>query len=502
MFSTLNPISRYRLASWLIAGLIICATESVHAQQGPVGPDPKTVSVFYAGRADSPRMDHAKKFLEKYFAKVRCRDIRFAFRESEFSKELRSYDVVILDWPRMSDELAEVVNETLTDKELARPLNGFTPPAANPLFEPAKKVFTAITKPVVSIGIAPYLIPNNKDLDQMPWRSPVIGDYAHDTNMSHPIFQGPLPVDIKQETIDKPIAYFLSPGTQKLNETLQAWQVQTKTKDDSQFGLCCDRDYYANTPDAEAISCGTAEAPNSVTIGRYGNYLIWSYTAEITNMTAAAQAAFVNSICYMKSFGKVAPEPVSYQPNPRREFLKAIYYLRCASNEFTRANQTFIERHDVSALDTLRKYDFFDGSDKAVLRAKREQSEHQEDVEQYIKFLPRDIRDEFHGDVEALIGYYSENYDHLYLDARHRYVVDEDAKPLGIPNYSPDFLKKCIDLLAAGGNQKLALTLLKRYVGKSIETPADWQAWYDSEGKNWVFDESQTKFVAPTLSDK
>jgi hypothetical protein len=482
-------ISFLYVCEFAIALTLVVAVDRAGADQGQVGPDPKTLSVLYAGRSDGEQSKRVKVFLEKHFFQVGMCELSKVGQSST-----KDYDVIVVDWETRPGRLVKTLTRFPDSEDFNfDALGKFDPLYDTELYDfPVEAIPKLLRRPVVCIGVAG--IAATVALEQMDWQISQMGDYAHDVNLSHPIFQGPLPVELNLETIEKPINYFLHPGTEKIGETLQAWKVQDRSDTEPMRGFCCDASYFKNTPSSEAISCGTADAPDSVTIGRYGNYFLWGFASEPGNMTPSAQAAFVNSVCYMAAFKDHLPGWAPHQRDARRAFLDALYSMRSASNEYTAANQKFMEKYKVSALGEGVPADEYMKVDNPGLESKLEQKNQQEIITRMIKALPRAVREELFGDPELIIQYYRENYEYLRLDPRRRYIVDEEAKSLGIPNHSPALLKKCIDLLSSGEDTELALLLLKRYIGDAERTPQEWQKWYHERGRYWKFDESKSKF--------
>jgi hypothetical protein len=127
--------------------------------------------------------------------------------------------------------------------------------------------------------------------------------------LDHPIFRGPLAVAIETAPIKTPDGYRSYLGGKELPERLPAWTVQSGELGKSvDYGLVSDPFGFEDTPDAEWISGGVnSKGPDSVALGRQGNWFLWGFAGDPTQMTASARRVFLNAVVWMDQFDGRAP---------------------------------------------------------------------------------------------------------------------------------------------------------------------------------------------------
>ncbi len=414
------------------------------------------LKVLYAGKPDSERMKNFASFLEKHFAKVSTRDYE-AFKP----EDANGFDVVILDWPSIyrRDANGKVVWD---DKSiLVQP----KPPQLDKSF----------ARPTVLIGSVAGTIGGQQQL-AINWKCLCLENIAHDVVESHPIFHEPLAVDLQFSEQEKPLDYYLYPGTEKLGETLRVWKVQEKNFPEIDPGLVSSRENFTETPDAEVISGGfNGKGPTSVAIGRHGNYLQWGFSADPLDMTDSARAAFVNAICYIHRFDGKTPGPTKSEFNTRDSFLVKIYYLRSISDTYVVKQAAELKkmirdnRDNPPPADQLKAI----GDDpEAYIR-----NMYISFAKQTLESIPKDVRAQCHDDTEQIIRYYRDNLEYLRTDGKNAqtYVVDEDIQKLGVSNRKTELLDKCVDMLEKNSDPELAKRVLqptRRSTGKRPQNGA------------------------------
>ena len=84
------------------------------------------------------------------------------------------------------------------------------------------------------------------------------------------------------------------------------------------------------------------------------------------------------------------------------------------------------------------------------------------------------------------------------------FLVDEDAKKLGIPTGDPRMLEACVKILEKGGDEAMARRLLTRYTGEKFETAREWRQWLDTYRDRLFFTERSgfRFFVGPRPASK
>jgi hypothetical protein len=269
---------------------------------------------------------------------------------------------------------------------------------------------------------------------------------------THEIFQKPLHVDMQWEERPTPDNYRHWPDGESLGKTVKVWKMQTKKFPEIDPGLVSDPYGFNDSPDAEAIASGlNSKGPNAVTLGRHGNFFLWGFAAQPSDMTPEARKCFVNSICYIRKFD--GQRPMVHKTGQSRQWaLVYVGYLKTVKDE------KFIEQ-----------------------------------------LFPEDLRKRFGTDAAKYRAYYQENLEYLRPGPDSRFVVDEDVKSLGLSNRRVELLERCIGLLEKGEKADLALRILKRYTNERFTDAKDWRAWLEKNGARLFFtDVGGFKFlVAP-----
>lgn len=142
--------------------------------------------------------------------------------------------------------------------------------------------------------------------------------------LDHAIFNGPLKPTIELHEMATPDGYRHYHAGRELPATLEAWTVQHgelgKTVD---YGLVATPTGFEDTPDAEWISGGTnSKGPDSVALGRHGNWFLWGFAGDPTQMTDSARQVFLNTLVWMRQFdGQL---PLAGLPEARRPARESI----------------------------------------------------------------------------------------------------------------------------------------------------------------------------------
>ena len=273
---------------------------------------------------------------------------------------------------------------------------------------------------------------------------------------THEIFQKPIPVEIRWEERPTPENYRHWPGGDKLGKTMKVWKLQDKSFPEIDPGLVSDPYGFADSPDAEVISSGlNSKGPESVALGRHGNFFLWGFAAAPADMTPEGRKCFLNAVCYIHKFDGRRPS-VLKTASGREWALVYAGYLKSITDE-----------------DFLKQ------------------------------LFPQELRDRFGKDPDKYRQYYQENLEYL-IPAKSGYAVDEDVKGLGLSNRRVELLDRCVGLLEKGEQQELALRVLKRYTDEKFAEPKEWRAWLDRNRERLFFtDTGGYKFlVAPAPPDK
>jgi hypothetical protein len=276
-------------------------------------------------------------------------------------------------------------------------------------------------------------------------------DKAHGVAPTHEIFQTPVKVKFQWEELPTPENYRYCPEGEKLGKTIKVWKVQTKKFPEVDPGLVSDPYGFDDSPDAEAIASGlNSKGPNSVTLGRHGNFFLWGFSAQPSDMTPDARNCFVNSICYIRKFD--GQKPLVQKTGQSREWaLVYAGYLKMIKDE------KFIER-----------------------------------------LFPPDLRKRFGTDAAKYSNFYHENLEYLHCPSPDgMIVVDEDVKSLGLSNRKVELLDRCVAMLERGEKPDVAMRILKRYTNETCADAKDWRAWLEKNRSRLFFtDVGGFKFLA------
>jgi hypothetical protein len=265
---------------------------------------------------------------------------------------------------------------------------------------------------------------------------------AHGVVPTHEIFHKPNKVEISYEEMPTPDEYRHWPGGEALGKTMKVWRVQTKKFPEIDPGLVSDPYGFADSPDAEVISSGkNGKSPDSVALGRHGNFFLWGFSAQPSDMTPAGRLCFLNAVHYIKKFD--GRKPLVRKTSQGREWA-LVYsgYLKMVSDERF-LNQLF----------------------------------------------PEDLRKRFGKDPEKYTAYFKENLEYLHL-VNNQHVVDEDVKQLGTSNRKVELLERCVALLEAGKQPELARRVLERYTTEKFAEPGQWRAWLDKNRDRLFFSDT------------
>lgn len=412
--------------------------------------------------AMAKRHEAFKNLLTKYFKKVDMMDI------TEYTPDLSdAYDVTIFDG-------------TLT--ALGKlPMNFDAP---------------CVTIGEISSRVgAPLGVKND-------WFCLCLDAHAHHLNTNHPIFKGPLKVNLTFEERPTPeeAFHYQHQFEEKIPDSLPMWRVQTKGyKTDEGFGvgLVSHPWGYTDSPDCEYISSGVcAKSPDAVAIGRHGNFLHWGFVASPAYMTDEAKAVFVNAVVYIAKFkGTMIARKFNINIATRVSVKDMIYTASKASFD----NQ--VRYYKYIADENKRYYD--------EAKAKIDRGEEvAENMMQFVKnyqpmqipemkwkglkgSVPAELYMRFGENEQLYAQYYKENTPYYYGgEGTMRLVIDEDCKAWGIPNNDKRLLDYAISCLEKDQDTERANRILKRYTLCDFTSPSDWRAWYNKYNDRMFFTES------------
>lgn len=405
-------------ASWLLLAGLTCtglAAERID------------LKVLYAGNPGSERAKDFTRFLREHFEEVG------EANTAEFTdKSAEGYDVAILDWTSIypRDERGEIIQNS--NFGLKQPQM----PRLSPSF----------SRPVVMIGaIAGQVGP--KQQTKIDWLCLCLNEAAHGMRTDHELFHKPYAIDIQLEDRATPPNYRQYPEGESLGSTMKVWKVQNVLFPKVDPGLVSSPWGFEDSPDAEVISSGlNAKGPASVAIGRHGNYLLWGFSAQPSDMTPQAARCFVNAVCYIRKFNG---PPLVRKTAPSRD------------TGLLHASHLKHYGRDAAQAERLIGY-----------------------------WFPAELRSKFGTDAGKYEAYYRDNLEYLRPgeDAKERFmlIADEDAAALKTSNRKIESLERWIGMLADNDQRERALRLLKRYTTESFDHAAEWRAWLD-ENRDRLF---------------
>ena len=466
---------RKRIGLAAILGLLISALAFVGVQAAStlgeqVPAEKSPLRVLYAGKPGSEREADFAKFLGERFSTVKTGNY-----EKFSPDDAEDFDVVIFDWPSVYPRDAAGKVDFKNQKMLTP-----KPPEIDGKF----------SRPTILIGAAGGGLAQKLNT-AINWKCLCMENEAHDVNTKHEIFQGPALVTMTFELRKKPHDYFLSPDAKSLDETIEVWKVQEKTFPEVDPGLVASRENFTNTKGAEVISGGiNGKGPTSVAIGRHGNFLLWGFSGQPSEMTESGRNAFANSICYIDKFDGQTAGPVKTTYGSRDSWLDTVCFLRATEeayiNELTQIMAKQVEKMGApqEMLDQI-------GDDPAAYFRQMMEPH----VKQTLEQVPQAVRDECGDDPEKLIQYYRDNLEYLRNNGEGVFVVDEEARELGVSNRSPQLLETCVAMLEKGDRPELAEGILERYTGQTLDGAAAWREWVGANREKVSFDEGVGKFV-------
>lgn len=125
---------------------------------------------------------------------------------------------------------------------------------------------------------------------KIDWLCQCLDNEAYSVNTSHPIFTGPLPVNLT--LIEKRCPH------SKLK--IQAWKVEEPQETP---GLVSSRRHFEFAKDSEIISGGVnLKGVHGVPLVREGHRLLWGFVASPNEMTEDGRSVFVNALVWIYGF--------------------------------------------------------------------------------------------------------------------------------------------------------------------------------------------------------
>jgi hypothetical protein len=285
------------------------------------------------------------------------------------------------------------------------------------------------------------------------------------TRPQHPIFHGPLPVDLKIDTTPTPPGYFEWAFLKPCPKTLPTVAIlkeegyppspeelrknPPKPDDLKEMGIVTGDTGFSDSPDTEWIAGGIhMKGVDYFSIGRQGHFLQWGFHGSPDEMTEAGRNIFLNAVYYISTFKNAGVVALRDQ-EPRDDLALTLGFLDTAYKDRT---------------DQVLKREF---GDDVPPQAKES----------------RDARRAWYLSIRPYLYHEGDPW-------TGRFVIDQDAKALGIPNYDVKLLERCVSDLEHGTEVARADRLLARYTEEDFTTPAKWRSWLNANEKRLFFSDT------------
>lgn len=359
------------------------------------------------------------------FLKQHFTEVKSVSRDEFKPAQARDFDVVLLDWPQ---------------SETARGLRTHDSPLGKR---------EDWDKPAVLLGSAGLNL-------AVAWKlkggsgCTCLAPVAYDLR-DHQIFKSPIPIDINATTnIPTPETFTpeLKTATIPVIPLVDGIRQYHSVINDNARGWSTHYYEFADMPEVEVFSGGINEqTPRSAAFWRQGNLLHFGFEQSPSQLNNVGRAMLVNAIVYISHFTQ--DRPIDITPSV---FARESKYFPVSRN---RAKNYFSRfPTDVTNIFTAATLATFNWHDASAAQAWFESA-----------------RPWLHPNSENLLE------------------VDTEAKSLGTPFDSQDFLPKTIAAMHDDKTKAVASSLLARYVFQPLGANAsadDWDKWWQ-ENSPYVF---------------
>ena len=447
------------------------------------------------------RMPAFEKLLKQYFTEVKTVDAR-DYEESM----TEGYDVIVFDgvpepvYPKQKETETEL---TPVAKKLVNVVDSKT------LFS-AHYFSDQYSKPTLFIGDKTGILGAALGL-KLNWYCRCLDAHAYDVRVDHPIFQGPLLVDMKYERRIAPSSAISGVEGVTTPGVMDMWRVQTEGyreggRERYRQGLVAFGDGFEENGDGERIAGGVSDKyRNAVAIGRHGNFFMWGFAADPNYMTETAQRVFINAICYISKFDGKVPVTRKYENGyVTREKLRQQLALfeRDTFEHYRGARMAYNEK----LMELKREVEDLNAAGKEVpgdlMGQAWPQPQKVMEYEEYVNsYLKRDRERAGCSNPEEYRAHLKENMDYFYGGkGNFSFRIDRDLKQLGIAVGDVRGLDRAIELLGGSLEEReRGERLLTRYSMENFSTPVEWKNWLDTVRDRLIFTEScGYKFVDAT----
>ena len=438
------------------------------------------------------RMASFEQFLKKYFKSVTV------INAADYTPDLSdNYDVTVMDGtPRV---LEPQVRETDASGKVVR-------------FLPKGYLPQDFDRPMLTIAEASATMGGRIGL-KLDWYCLCLDADAHHIRMDHPIFQGPFPVKMTMVMKPTPEAGKSMPylNGEWAPDSLPMWRVQKEgygTHRGVRIGMVNRPWGFEDSPEAEVISGGvSAKVLEAVAISRHGNFFHWGFAASPDGMTEEAKNVFANAIVYIAQFAGQTPIARKYDVGIITRDYTNTYAFMASRQRYDESLE--VERQFAASMEAAKKT----AQEK---QAKGEELNMTEQIALTFQPMPSKPYDAYlqerYPDLYVLFGtdekgyadYFADNAPYFMPDPRrYGFIIDEDARSLGIPNNDIRLLDKAISLWEEGGKYAAkGRRLLERYTLCRFDTPAEWRAWFEANKSRLFFTESGGWYFLVNTRDK
>ena len=438
------------------------------------------------------RLPAFEKLLKQYFVKVQTVDAQDY--EESMTEE---FDVIVFDG------LPEPVypKQEETETELA--------PVAKKLADvvDTKALFAAhyfsdqYSKPTLFVGDKAGILGAALGL-KLNWYCRCLDAHAYDIRVDHPIFQGPLPVDMKYERRIAPSSAISGVEGVTTPGVMDMWRVQTEGyreggRERYRQGLVAFGDGFEENGDGERIAGGVSDKyRNAVAIGRHGNFFMWGFAADPNYMTETAQRVFINAICYISKFDGKVPVTRKYENGyvTREKLRQQLALFERDTFEHYRVSR---KAYNEKLMELKREVEDLNAAGKEVpgdlMGQAWPQPQKVMEYEEYLNsYLKRDRERAGCSDAEEYRVYLKKNMDYFYGGTGNfSFRVDRDLKQLGIAVGDVKGLERAIELLEGSPEEReKGERLLARYSTENFSTVAEWKTWLDEVRDRLIFSEA------------
>ncbi|MDI3319481.1 hypothetical protein [Pinibacter soli] len=295
---------------------------------------------------------------------------------------------------------------------------------------------------------------------KLDWLCLCLNADAHHLNSDHAIFKGPVErVKPTMEMKNTPDGVYHYTTGANIPKQIPMWQVQTVGYESGKcrIGLVSRGNRFTEGPDAEMISSGVCQKDvGAVALGRQGNFFLWGFGANPTQMTDEAKKVFVNAVAYMKQFNGKTPitkkynEKMATTDDVREVIANA---SRKSYEEYAKEITAFNEHNKTEK----KRLDDKKAAGQALTPEEQESLAYignQQPIPEYEVFLKQQMgayAPQFGTDADAYQKFMTSNFNYLYCDANEffSYKIDADVQKIGVANHSLQLLDTCVKMIAS-----------------------------------------------------